>query len=283
MKHKKIAVTGANGQLGKNLKHRQQTEKISGDWTYFSSAELDITKKDHLKKCFLNKTFDYIINCAAYTKVDQAETEKQEAENVNSVAVKNLAEICEKSNITLIHISTDFVFGGKSNKPIQENQLPDPINFYRKTKFAGEQHLQQILSQYFILRTGWLYSSIGHNFFSTMKRLGKEKEELNVIYDQIGTPTHTSVLIQAIYEILKSNSEAYGIYHAANEGIASWYDFAYEILKRSKSPCKVNPILSEEYPTPAKRPTFSVLDKSKFKQTFEVDFPHWRESLAECF
>lgn len=283
MKHKKIAVTGANGQLGQELKNWQQAEGIPGDWTYFSSGELDITQKNQLEKHFLNKSFDYIINCAAYTKVDQAETEKQKAENVNSLAVKNLAEICEKSETTLIHISTDFVFDGKSNKPIRENQLPNPINIYGKTKFNGEQHLQQNLNKYFILRTGWLYSSTGKNFLTTMLRLSKEKSELNVVCDQIGTPTHTSVLIQAIYEILKNNSEAYGIYHVANEGVASWYDFAYEIFKRLESSCKLNPIKTEDYPTPAQRPAFSVLDKSKFKQTFAIDFPHWKESLKQCF
>lgn len=281
MKNQKIAVTGASGQLGKNL--QLQANMLPGQWHFFSSEELDITNIEQLEKHFLNQSFDYIINCAAYTKVDLAETEKQKAENVNSLGVKNIAEVCNKSNTTLIHISTDFVFDGNSNKPIKETETPNPINIYGQTKFAGEQQIQDKLHKYFILRTGWLYSSLGQNFLLTMKRLSKEKKELNVICDQVGTPTHTSVLIKAINEIRKVNSAAYGIYNVANEGVASWYDFAYEILKHSKSSCKLNPIMTEEYPTPAQRPTFSVLDKTKFKRVFQTDFPHWKESLATCF
>lgn len=280
---KRIAVTGANGQLGKNLQDWVKNNPSSNEWIFFNSHELNIVDSDQLQHKLKNEKIDYLINCAAFTAVDLAESEKDRAEAVNHFAVENLAKICKETKTIFIHISTDFVFGGDGNIPLKETDKTHPINFYGLSKLKGEEKIQQHLREYFILRTGWLYSALGKNFFKTIKKLGQEKPELNVIYDQIGTPTHASVLIQAISVILETDSKAFGIYHVANEGIASWYDFAYEILKLSHSSCQLNPILTESYPTPAKRPAFSVLDKNKFKQEFAMSFPHWKESLLKEF
>lgn len=280
----KIAVTGANGQLGQNLKRWYQSQKSQQEWHFFSSAELDITKKDQLKKNFnVHSKFDYIINCAAYTKVDQAESEIESAEKINGLAVKELARVCEQSDIILIHISTDFVFEGNIARPLTETDCTNPINVYGRSKLLGEKELKTQLEKHFILRTGWLYSDLGKNFFTTIQKLAREKEELKVVFDQAGTPTHVSVLIQAILKIIETRSTAFGTYHIANEGLASWYDFAYEILQFSKISTSLIPVLSSEFLTPAKRPHFSVLDKSKFKKEFKVEIPHWKESLKTCF
>ncbi len=280
----KVAVLGANGQLGQNLQKWHQENNPTGEWYFFSSADLNICSKEDLQKHFNStSSFDYIINCAAYTEVDQAEFSKEKADEVNHIGVKNLIETFDSSKTILIHISTDFVFDGKINRPLTEKDTPNPINYYGLSKYKGEQEIRNNVKKHFILRTGWLYSSLGKNFLQTTKRLEKNNTQLSMIYDQVGTPTHAEILIQAISKIMESKSEAYGIYHIANEGVASWYDFAYEILLSLKSNCKLNPILTENYPTPAKRPSYSVLDKSKFKNEFNVEFPHWKESLKGCF
>jgi|SRR5690625_5209420 len=279
-----IAVLGANGQLGQSLQQWHKKNNPAENCFFFTSSDLDITDKNQLENQLLqSQNFDYIINCAAYTAVDQAEFSKEKADEVNHLGVKNLAEICQVSNSTLLHISTDSVFDGKMNRPLTEKDIPNPINYYGLSKLKGEKQIQSHLEKYFILRTGWLYSSFGKNFFKTVQRLAKNNTQISMIYDQVGTPTHTSVLIKAILKIIHSHSQAYGVYHIANEGVASWYDFAYEILQFSNSKCLLNLILTEDYPTPAKRPAYSVLDKSKFKKEFNISFPHWKESLKDCF
>lgn len=281
---KRIAVTGANGQLGKNLQNWVRNNPSDDEWIFYNSAELNINDTNLIReKLAAEKKIDYLINCAAFTAVDLAETKREQAEAVNHFAVEELAKQCKISNITFIHISTDFVFGGEGNLPLKETDNTQPVNFYGLSKLKGEEKIRKYLDQHFILRTGWLYSATGKNFFKTIQKLGREKSELNIIYDQIGTPTHVSQLIRAILAILQKDSKAYGIYHIANEGVASWYDFAYEILKLSGCSCQLNPIRSETYPTPAKRPSFSVLDKTKFKKEFDLNFPHWQEDLSKEF
>lgn len=285
MSTNKIAVLGANGQLGQTL--QQQSHKWADpslNFRFFSAQELDITQTAALQKKLFSKEsdFDYIVNCAAYTAVDLAETEREKARKVNATAVTEIARLCQKNGSTLIHISTDFVFDGKTNTPLTEMVTPNPINHYGKSKWLGEEGIKAEMKGFFILRTGWLYSNYRHNFYKTMCRLFKGRENLSVVYDQVGTPTFTPVIADAIHRIIGSKSTAYGIYHVANEGVASWYDFAYEILRHTDSKCRLSPILSKDYPTPAERPAYSVLDKSKFKNEFSMAFPHWKESLKEC-
>lgn len=280
---KKAAVLGANGQLGQNLKVFAEKNTTQVSWKFYNSADLDITDTQSLESLFFKENLpDYLINCAAYTAVDQAEKEEEKARKINAHAVGELAGLCEKHAVTLILISTDFVFDGKLSRPLKEDDPANPINKYGQTKLEGEQEVLKNSEKHFILRTGWLYSNYGHNFLKSMLRLSQEREQLRIVYDQVGTPTHCSVLVRLIHTIIQSDSNAYGIYHIANEGVASWYDFAYEIIKNSDRNCQVLPILSKEYPTPASRPHYSVLDKSKVKKEFGLQLPHWKESLYEC-
>lgn len=275
----KIAVIGANGQLGKSLEDWSKKNKTSHYQLYFySSSSVDITNKNNLDELF-SISYDYIINCAAYTAVDLAETERELAKKINTEAVGNLAKHCALNQVTLIHISTDFVFDGTSNRPYKETDQPHPINIYGKTKYEGEQLVANQLNTFFILRTGWLYSKFGNNFFNTMRRLFKEKEQLKVVSDQIGTPTNTATLCRVIDQLIVKQSTVYGLYHVADEGMTSWYDFACEILKFSKDSCQLLPIPSVEFPTPAKRPAYSVLDKTKIKKELQIELPHWKENL----
>lgn len=281
----KVAVLGANGQLGQSLKNwLRQVNNSQIDWFFFSSAEVNITIESDIDKLLSDKnSFDYIVNCAAYTAVDQAEEETKKAKEVNATAVKYLAQSCKKSGTILIHISTDFVFDGIVSRPLNELDLPNPIGVYGQTKYEGEQHIAEETEAYFILRTGWLYSVYNKNFFKSMQRLFQEKEELRVVCDQVGTPTHTSILCEVINTMISTQSRAYGLYHVAHEGVASWYDFAYEILQHSNSTCTLTPLLTKDFPTPAKRPSYSVLDKTKVKTQFDLRLPHWKEGLQKCF
>lgn len=274
-----IIVLGANGQLGQTLQNWPSFQRTADSWKYFTSSQVDITQKPHIDKLFEKYNITYIINCAAYTSVDGAETDKKKARQVNAIAVKYLAQACQTHNSTLIHISTDFVFDGCYNRPLKEDDPPHPLSVYGQTKLEGEESIKKYLGNHFILRTGWLYSGYGHNFFRTMQGLAKTKNSIKVVYDQIGTPTHTKVLVEIIQNIIERSSTNYGLYHAANEGVASWYDFAFEIIGAFSSTCKVAPILSKDYPTTAKRPAYSVLDKSKLKAQFQIDLPHWKTSL----
>ena len=276
----KILVTGGKGQLA------QCIEKLSNSY-YFefifkSSSDLNISKFGELKKELSANNYDYCINCAAYTQVDKAESEVEQANCINHLAIENIAILCEKYKVTLIHISTDFVFSGENSLPYLEDDKTNPLGVYGKSKLDGESKIQQNSTQFFIVRTSWLYSEFGNNFLKSMLKHGREKEQLSVVYDQVGTPTYAMDLAELILKIICSESKNYGIYHYSNEGVASWYDFAFCIFKLCNIHCDLKAIRTSEYPTPAKRPSFSVLDKSKIKTTFQIKIPHWQESLTKA-
>ncbi len=277
----KILVTGASGQLGSTFKSLVSKGKTGDlDFVFKSSAELDITDFDAVNSALVSSDYAYCINCAAFTNVDKAEAENDLAYRVNVTGARNLAMNCNESSTVLIHISTDFVFDGFLNTPYLEEDIARPIGFYGDTKFKGERAIINNLEEYFILRTSWLYSEHGHNFMKTMLKLGAEKDELSVVYDQVGTPTYALDLANVVLHIIKAHSIDYGVYNYSNEGVGSWYDFAKEIFNQYKIDIDLKPIRSEEYPTPAERPKFSVLDKSKIKNTFGLQIPHWKDSLA---
>jgi dTDP-4-dehydrorhamnose reductase len=280
-----ILVTGANGQLGSELKVIATYEPF--EFIFTDVEELNLIKAEAVNSFFNTHKIDYCINCAAYTAVDKAEKDLSAARAINVEAVQNLAEACIINNTTLFHISTDFVFRGDTYKPINEDLKPDPISVYGFTKLEGENLALRTNPRTVILRTSWLYSSFGNNFVKTMMKLGKEKDELGIIIDQIGTPTYAGDLAKAILSIIKKADELdldekYGIYHYSNEGVASWYDFAKAIFDIKKIDVVVKPLKTEEYPTPAKRPNFSLLDKSHIKNSFKLEIPYWRDSLKLC-
>ncbi|MEB8328233.1 dTDP-4-dehydrorhamnose reductase [Flavobacteriaceae bacterium KMM 6897] len=277
----KILITGANGQLGKCIQDVVE-DYPEYDFHFKTSTDLDITSQEEINTLFAHEKFDFCINCAAYTAVDKAETDKENAFLVNAEAVKYLAEACKDYDTTLIHISTDFVFDGTKGTPYTEDDLPNPINVYGTSKLKGEQYIQGILNNNFIIRTSWVYSEYGHNFVKTMLRLGEDREELSVVNDQIGTPTYAGDLANAIMEIISTKTTNFGLYHYSNEGLISWYDFAKAIFEIKGIDVKVNPIPSEAYPTPAKRPMYSVLDKTKIKQVFNIiNIPNLENSLKK--
>lgn len=281
-----ILITGANGQLGQEIK--SLSAKYSGfNFIFTDIEELNILDYNQLEKFFNKNKIDYVINCAAYTEVDKAEADAEQAYDVNVRAVENLVDIISEHKIKIIHISTDYVFDGENFKPYTEDKMPFAYSNYGKTKLKGEREIEQMGGNYIILRTSWLYSSFGKNFVKTMLKLGKEKPELNVIYDQIGTPTYAADLANTILEILSqstTDSKKFisGTYHYSNEGVCSWYDFAKSIFEISNINCQVNPIESKDYPTPARRPHYSVLSKEKIKKTFGIQIPYWRDSLKLC-
>ncbi|MDX4036472.1 dTDP-4-dehydrorhamnose reductase [Aliarcobacter skirrowii] len=277
-----ILVTGSMGQLGSEIK------AISSDYSYnffFTDRNnIDITNKDNIKEYCQTNNINVIINCAAYTAVDKAETDIENADLVNRKAVKKLSIVAKELNIKLIHISTDYVFDGKNFKPYAEEYQTNPQSVYGKTKLDGENEMININPlNSIIIRTSWVYSYYGNNFVKTMLRLGKEKEELGVIFDQVGTPTYAAHLAKTILDIIPQieNSKV-EIYNYSNEGVLSWYDFAKEIMKMAKIDCKINPIETYQYPTPAKRPHFSLLNKSKIKQKFNIEIPYWKDGLDDC-
>jgi len=274
----KILVTGASGQLGKTLKDVVEDEKDL-KCMFKSSTEMDITDFEAVHEELTTSSYAYCINCAAFTNVDLAETKTDKARLVNSTGARNLALSCKDSGTVLIHISTDFVFDGYLNVPYHEEDIARPIGFYGDTKYKGERAIINNLDEHFILRTSWLYSEHGTNFMKTMIRLGTERDELSVVYDQVGTPTYARDLAETVLTIIKAHSIEYGVYNFSNEGVASWYDFAKAIFDGFGIEVKLSPILSDQYPTPAERPKYSVLDKSKIKETFNLDIPHWRDSL----
>ena len=276
-----ILVTGSKGQLGSELKVLAETNK-EYSFIFVDVDDLDITDKEAVISFFNSNNFDYCINSAAYTAVDKAEEDIENAEKVNAFGPANLAEACKIYNTTFIHVSTDFVFDGNKNVQYSEDDETNPINVYGETKLKGESLIQEKLEEYFILRTSWLYSTFGNNFVKTMQRLGRERDNLGIIVDQVGTPTYARDLAKAIMTIVDTESTSYGIYHYSNEGIASWYDFAKAIFDYSNIVVELNPIPTSQYPTPAKRPNFSVMDKSKIKENIKINIPHWTESLKEC-
>jgi dTDP-4-dehydrorhamnose reductase len=245
---------------------------------------LDLSSPKDIANYFSDKAFNYIINCAAYTAVDKAEKEFEMADSINHLAVRELAKISKAKNISLIHISTDYVFNGKKNSPYNEDDSTEPLNVYGKTKLLGEKAILEIAPpNAIIIRTSWLYSSFGNNFVKSMLKFGSERESLNVVFDQVGTPTYARDLAHAILDILPQiKNITPAIYHYANEGVASWYDFTKEIFKKSNLKCEVKPITKDLYPTPAERPHFSVLNKSKIKNEFGVKIPYWKDSLEDC-
>lgn len=280
---KEILVTGAKGQLGSCLMDIHLNYP-SYEFYFTDYEELDICSEGSINEFLDKHNISSIINCAAYTAVDKAETEQEKAYNLNANAPKLLSIQASKRNIHLIHISTDYVFDNSKNTPISPlDKATNPKSVYGKTKLEGERNIQAFANSYTIIRTAWLYSEYGNNFVKTMIRLGSERENLNVVYDQIGSPTYAKDLAKAIMEaIIKSNSSTKEILHYSNEGVCSWYDFAKKIMELKNLSCKVNPILSKDYPAPAERPVYSVLDKDSTKKYLGISIPHWEDSLKEC-
>jgi dTDP-4-dehydrorhamnose reductase len=277
----KIIVFGASGQLGQCLKTVAETRGITS--IYFPpESEANILDKDALRNLFDIYKPAWCINCAAYTAVDKAEDDIDTARNINKTGVENISALCAEYNSVLIHVSTDFVFKGDQPLPLTENDKTEPINIYGITKLEGEVAVIDALKKYYILRTSWLYSEYGNNFVKTMLKLGAERDELKIIADQAGTPTYAIDLASCILQIIFSEITAYGVYHYSNEGIASWYDFAKAIFDISETKVKTLPIKTSEYPTRAVRPAYSVMDKTKIKQTFNIEIPYWRDSLITC-
>ncbi len=277
-----ILITGANGQLGNEM--RKIAVHANDNYVFTDVAELDITNLDAIKLTIKENHIDVIVNCAAYTNVDKAEDDKVTAELINNIAVRNLAIGAKEFGSTLIHISTDYVFQGDRNTPCQENWETNPLGIYGQTKLAGEKSIADIGCNYLIFRTAWLYSEFGNNFVKTMLRLTSEKENLKVVFDQVGTPTYAQDLAQLIGYIITTNQlNKTGIYHYSNEGVCSWYDFTQEIAEiAGNHVCDIQPCHSDEFPSKVKRPHFSVLDKTKVKQTFGVKVPYWKTSLKKC-
>ena len=267
-------VVGANGQLGSELRLLLKDKAV-----YVDKDELDITDKDAVDTFVKNGKFEAIINCAAYTAVDKAESDEQLAELINVIGPKNLA----MTGVPLIHISTDYVFDGTNCKPYVETDMPNPQTVYGRTKLAGEKAVLDNADTAIVIRTAWLYSTFGNNFVKTMRKLGAERDCLNVVFDQVGTPTYAGDLAKVIVEILpQMKSGMKEVYHFSNEGVCSWYDFALAVMAQSDLDCNVLPIESREYPTPAKRPHYSVLNKAKIKRDFGIKINNWAVSLAEC-
>ncbi|MDR1761221.1 MAG: dTDP-4-dehydrorhamnose reductase [Bacteroidales bacterium] len=280
---KTILVTGAYGQLGSEMK--VVSKKFPQHAFIFTDADtLNITSEEELQQFFNTNKVDCIVNCAAYTAVDKAEDDKETAYAINSEAVRLLAKIAAKNNIKLIHISTDYVFDGKSYMPYSEDMAICPQTVYGQSKADGERAVMEIASnQAVIIRTSWLYSSFGNNFVKTMLRLGTEKEVLNVIFDQIGTPTYAADLATAIMQVVNAEQFVPGIYHFSNEGVCSWYDFTIAIHREAGiTSCKVNPIETKDYPAKTPRPHYSVLNKSKIKKTYDFEISHWEDGLQRC-
>jgi len=276
-----IVVFGASGQLGQCLKSVANAQGITSIF-FLPESEANILDKEALKKIFETYKPAWSINCAAYTAVDKAEDEIDLARKINKIGAENLSDLCKEYGSVFIHTSTDFVFKGDKPTPLDEKDVTEPINIYGLTKLEGEQAVASRLEKYFILRTSWLYSEYGNNFVKTMLRLGSERDELKVIADQVGTPTYAMDLAECILNIISTGSAAYGLYHYSNEGVASWYDFAMAIFDISGTKVKTLPIKTSEYPTRAVRPAYSVMNKDKIKQTFNIEIPYWRDSLITC-
>ncbi len=282
----KILVTGAYGQLGSEIKELSD-QFTKWEFLFTDVDSLDITSDIAVRKFLYENHPDFIINCAAYTAVDKAENDAETARKINALAPGILARETKKTGAKMIQISTDYVFSGNDFQPYSEADKTDPQEVYGKTKLEGEQLCQAENDQVMIIRTSWLYSSFGNNFVKTMLRLGTEKESLNVVFDQVGTPTYAGDLAKAILSILErteadSANFIPGIYHYSNEGVISWFDFSKAIFEISGITCRVYPVLSDAFPTVAKRPNYSVLNKSKIKDTFQLEIPYWKESLRVC-
>lgn len=278
-----ILVTGANGQLGREM---QRLSAVSpNNYLFTDVAELDITDAGAVRQAVGQNAVEVIVNCAAYTNVERAEEDEAAAGRLNCEAVKNLAEAAAAAGATLIHVSTDYVFDGTAHRPYAEEAETSPLGAYGRTKLAGEKAVEASGCKYLIFRTAWLYSEYGNNFLKTMLRLTGEKEHMNVVFDQVGTPTYAGDLAMTIFSIIEGGYFAgnEGLYHFTNEGVCSWYDFAVEIAAAvGHDKCRIMPCHTSEFPTKAARPAYSVLDKTKVKTTFGVEIPHWRESMLYC-
>ena len=278
---KNILITGANGQLGNEMRVLSEEKK---EYTYFFTdvAELDICNEQAVMDFVKANDIHVIVNCAAYTAVDKAEENIEFCTKLNADAVGYLAKAAEANQAEFIQISTDYVFDGTAHTPYRETEPTCPNSVYGSTKLAGEQNALTLCSRAMVIRTAWLYSTFGNNFVKTMIRLGKERDSLGVIFDQIGTPTYARDLARAIYAAIRQGVTP-GVYHFSNEGVCSWYEFTKAIHRLAGiKDCKVNPLHTEEYPTPAKRPHYSVLDKTKIKNTYHIEIPYWMDSLQSC-
>ena len=277
-----ILVTGSNGQVGSEIKGL--SSEYNYNFLFTDRDSLDITDKKKIEELVDENNTNVIINCAAYTAVDKAEEEREIAELINYKAVKYLAEISKEKNIKLIHISTDYVFDGRNFKPYNEEDIPNPTTIYGQSKLYGEESIIKINPMNsIIIRTSWVYSIYGNNFVKTMLKLGKDRDELGVIFDQVGTPTYAKDLAKTIIDIIPQiENKSVEIYHYSNEGAISWYDFSKEIMKLSKIECQINPIETKDYPTLAVRPYYSVLNKLKIKNKYSIKIPYWKDSLVIC-
>lgn len=283
-----ILITGANGQLGQCFR-QLAARYLQWRFIFCSSSELDIGSRRAVGDFFQKERIDCCVNCAAYTAVDKAESERRQAVRVNVRGARNLAEACAATGIPMVHLSSDYVYHNRQNTPFREDDPVSPKSVYARTKLAGDRAVLKAHPLALVIRTSWVYSEFGHNFVKTMLRLGAERPALNVVFDQIGTPTYAPDLAEAILQIIGKvqNGEvdrqtAAGIWHYSNEGVTSWYDFACAIFDIRKMTCRVSPIETKDFPTPARRPPFSLLNKAKIKAAFGIRIPHWRESLEIC-
>ena len=278
-----VLITGSNGQLGSDIKSLSNSYK-DFNFIFTDYKELDITSKEDLKAFFSENKIDYIVNCAAYTAVDIAEKEEVNAFRINAYALKNIAEIAEEYQSKLITISTDYVFDGTANVPYKTDVITNPKSSYGRSKELGEKFALEY-SKTMVIRTSWLYSTFGNNFVKTMLRLGTERDELGIVSDQIGAPTYAKDLAKAILDVIKYSEENKfipGIYHYANKGVISWFDFTKKIFEIENIDCRLNAITTADYPTPAKRPAYSVFDLSKIENDYKIDIPNWDDSLKDC-
>ncbi len=281
--HVRILVTGSNGQLGNEIQQLANDYKFY-IFDYTDIEELDISNSQHVDAYFDATKPQVIINCAAYTAVDKAETDETVAYLVNAKATENLARSASRTGAMIVHVSTDYVFDGRAYIPYNESDLTNPQSAYGRSKLAGEEAVMQNATNGIIIRTSWLYSAFGNNFIKTMIRYGKERQELKVVFDQIGTPTYAKDLAKVILDIIPKaiTNSGVNLYHYSNEGVASWYDFAKFIINFCSIDCDVKPILTKDYPLPAPRPFYSVLNKSKIKETFNIEIPYWTSSVIAC-
>jgi len=278
-----ILVTGSNGQLGNEI--RQLAPQFPGcSFVFTDVSELDISDIQAIRNFPDIEKIQCIINCAAYTAVDKAETDQDKAMLINGTATGNLAMVSRETGALLIHVSTDYVFDGKNYRPYRENDIPNPLSVYARSKYQGETEIMSKASKALIIRTSWLYSSFGHNFVKTIMKYGKERGKLNVVFDQIGAPTYAADLARAILDIIPKTLDKPGVsvYHYANEGVASWYDFAKAIIELSGISCEINPIETKDYPLPAQRPFYSVFAKEKIRNELGIKIPYWKDSLEQC-
>ena len=278
---KNILITGASGQLAMEI-HQELNQSVTNNYIFTTRNELDVTNIDKVNAFFKKHKIELVINCAAYTNVNGSEIDKETANAVNHLAVKNIANVCTDHNSACIHLSTDYVFAGDKNTPYTETDATSPLGAYGQTKLLGESALQHSDIDFLILRTSWLYSAFGNNFVKNILRISKERKELKVVFDQVSTPTYAKDLARFIIFVIENKlyRGRQDVYHFSNEGVCSWYDFAVEIRKLAGSDCKVIPCRTEDFPTPAARPAYSVLDKNKLKTDFNFFVPYWRDSLV---